>query len=82
MIQFHLEIFKHIKYIFTKFIQLKEQLQKGNESLKQRKQNFEGMFCKDNEVSNFEKMIFDKKVKMQTPFSLTVDKWNNMSVSE
>jgi len=51
MIQFHLEIFKHIKYIFTKFIQLKEQLQKGNESLKQRKQNFDSMFCKDNEVS-------------------------------
>ena len=40
------------------------------------------MFYKDNEVSNFEKMIFDKKVKMQTPFSLTVEKWNNMSVSE
>lgn len=83
LIQFHLEIFKHIKYIFTRFLQLKEQCQgKNSEMLKQRKQTLDSAFCKNNDVSHFERKIFNKKLKMQIPYSLTLEKWNNMSLSQ
>lgn len=83
LIQFHLEIFKHIKYIFTRFLQLKEQCHtKSNETLKQRKQTLDSAYCKNNDVSHFERKIFNQKLKMQIPFSLTLEKWNNMSLSQ
>lgn len=83
LIQFNLEVFKHIKFIFTRFLQLKEQCYgKGQEAPKQRKQTLDSVFCKNNDVSHFERKIFNQKQRMQIPFSLTLEKWNNMSLSQ
>ena len=83
LMQFHLEIFKHIKYIFTRFLQLKEQCHiKSSDMLKQRKQTLDSAYCRNNDVSHFERKIFNEKQKMQIPFSLTLEKWNNMSLSQ
>ena len=66
LIEFHLEVFQHIRYIFTRFLQLKEQchLKASDVHQSHRKQTLDNLFCKNNDVSNFERKIFNRKLKM------------------
>ena len=77
LIQIHLEIFSYLKYIFTKFLELREQLISKNGGLLNHKTKEQNQA-----KQSFQEKLFYKKLKMDVPEKLTLKKWNQMSLTE
>lgn len=71
LIQIHLMIFKKLRYLFTRFLELREWYF----------HNTVGSFHQHGS-SSIEDSLFMKKMSMKIPLHINLEKWNNMSLTE
>jgi hypothetical protein len=73
LIQIHLQIFERLKFIFSRFLELRDWYLHNNVGSYQTKLPAS---------SSIEDSLFFQKMSMKIPLHLSLEKWNRMSLTE